>query len=291
MTEQSLTIGRSTVGADNAVFIIAEIGINHNGSLENAKKLIDVAVASGCDAVKFQKRTVEVVYTAAELATPRESVFGTTNGDLKRGLEFDEAAYREIDLHCKANNIDWFASCWDESSVDFMEAFAPPCYKIASASLTDDELLRHHRKTHRPIILSTGMSDLPMIEHAVDVLGENDLVILHCTSTYPSQPEELNLRAIMTLRERFPSVPIGYSGHETGLSTTYAAVALGAKIVERHITLDRSMWGTDHSASIEPHGLKTLVNNIRDIESAMGDGIKVVTSGEIPIREKLRRIQ
>ena len=289
MTEQSLTIGRSTVGADNAVFIIAEIGINHNGSLENAKNLIDVAVASGCDAVKFQKRTVEVVYTAAELATPRESVFGTTNGDLKRGLEFDEAAYREIDLHCKANNIDWFASCWDESSVDFMEAFAPPCYKIASASLTDDELLRHHRKTDRPIILSTGMSDLPMIEHAVDVLGENDLVILHCTSTYPSQPEELNLRAIMTLRERFPSVPIGYSGHEPGLATTLAAVAVGACVIERHVTLDRAMWGSDQAASVEPQGIQRLSRDIRSGETALGDGNIKIYDSERPIIDKLRR--
>ena len=207
------------VGADEPSFIVAEIGINHNGDLAVARKLISAAAAAGCDAVKFQKRSVDVVYSVDELERPRESPFGDTNGDLKRGLEFGEAEYRAIDEWCQMLGVTWFASCWDEASVDFVETFSPPCYKIASASLTDDELLRYHRKFGRPIILSTGMSELAEIDHAVDVLGTNDLVLLHATSTYPAQPDELNLRAIPALHERY-GVPVGYSGHEVGLATT-----------------------------------------------------------------------
>jgi N-acetylneuraminate synthase len=286
---QTVEIARRPVGFDQPAFVVAEIGINHNGDVNLARQLIAAAAGAGCDAVKFQKRTVDVVYDPEELARPRESPFGQTNGDLKRGLEFDQAAYRAIDEYCGVLGIEWFASCWDESSVDFIDEFDPPCYKIASASLTDDALLRHHRKFGRPIVLSTGMSDLAEIDHAVDVLGTADLILLHATSTYPSQPAELNLRVISALRERY-GVPVGYSGHEVGLSTTLAAHVLGACMIERHITLDRAMWGSDQAASVEPLGFQRIVRDVRAIESALGDGKKVVYDSEIPVREKLRRV-
>lgn len=285
----TVSIGNKTLGAEHPCFIIAEIGINHNGDLDLAKKLIDAAVFTGCDAVKFQKRTVDVVYTADDLARPRENPFGDTNGDLKYGLEFGQDEYAEIDRYCREKGIMWFASCWDEGSVDFIEQFDPVGYKIASASLTDDNLLRHHRTCGRPIILSTGMSTLEQIDHAVEVLGKEDLVIMHCTSTYPSKLEELNLRGIHTLQERY-GVPVGYSGHEVGLATSVAAATLGACSVERHITLDRSMWGSDQAASVETQGFWRLVKDIRAIEKALGDGEKVVYDSEKPIIKKLRRV-
>ncbi len=288
MTDTVDIAGRR-VGSGEPAYFVAEIGINHNGDLGTARKLVAAAAASGCDAVKFQKRTVDVVYSAEELARPRESPFGDTNGALKYGLEFGVDEYRAIDEYCRTLGIVWFASCWDEGSVDFMEQFEPPCYKIASASLTDDALLRHHRTTGRPIILSTGMSDLDEIDHAVEVLGTDDLIILHATSTYPSQPEELNLSVIGALRERY-GVPVGYSGHEVGLATTLAARVLGACMIERHITLDRAMWGTDQAASVEPLGMQRMVRDVRVVETALGDGQKVVYESEIPIREKLRRV-
>jgi N-acetylneuraminate synthase len=286
---KSVKIGSRAVGPGEACFVIAEIGINHNGDLETAKKLIVAAQAAGCDAVKFQKRTVDVVYSAEELARPRENPFGATNGDLKYGLEFGEEQYRAIDEFCKGLGMPWFASCWDEGSVDFMERFDPPCYKIASASLTDDVLLRHHRRTGRPIIMSTGMSTLEQVDHAVEVLGKRDLVVMHCTSTYPSKPEELNLRAIQSLADRY-GVPVGYSGHEIGLSTSLAAVAIGACALERHITLDRAMWGSDQAASVEPHGISRLVRDARVIERALGDGVKRLYDSEVPVMQKLRRV-
>jgi len=282
-------IGDWWVGEGEPCFITAEIGINHSGDVNIAQKLVSAAAVAGCQAVKFQKRTIEVVYSAEELARPRESPFGTTNGDLKRGLEFGYEQYRAIDGFCRQQGILWFASCWDEASVDFIEQFDPPCYKIASASLTDDNLLRHHRRYGRPIILSTGMSTVEQIDHAVEVLGTENLIILHCTSTYPSQPDELNLRVIPMLKERY-QVPIGYSGHEVGLQTTYAAVVLGACFVERHITLDRAMWGSDQAASVEPHGFMRLVRDIRVIERALGDGVKRVYDSEVPVMNKLRRV-
>jgi len=282
-------IGDRFVGPGHPTFVVGEIGINHNGDLEVAKKLIGAAAASGCDAVKFQKRTIEVVYAPEELAQPRESLFGTTNGDLKRGLEFGHSEYAEIDRLCRTLGIIWFASCWDEASVDFSEAFSPPCYKIASACLTNDDLLRYHRKKNRPVILSTGMSSLQQIDHALEVLGRNDLVLLHCTSTYPSRIEELNLNVIPRLIERY-AVPVGYSGHEVGLYTTLAAVVLGACVVERHITLDRAMWGSDQAASVEPQGMTRLVRDIRAVETAMGDGVKRVYESEVPVMRKLRRV-
>ena len=284
-----IKIGNRLVGDGYPCYIIAEIGINHNGDINVAKKLIEVAAAAKCEAVKFQKRTVEVVYTAEELARPRESPFGSTNGDLKYGLEFGQEDYSEIDRYCKQNNIAWFASCWDEQAVEFIEQFDVPCYKIASASLTDDDLLRHMRSKKRPILMSTGMSTLEQVDHAVELLGKEDLVIMHATSTYPALYEELNLRVIPMLKQRY-AVPVGYSGHETGLSTSIASVALGACVVERHITLDRAMWGSDQAASVEPQGFSHLVRDIRLVETAMGDGIKRVIEREVPIMKKLRRV-
>ncbi|MFZ0394770.1 MAG: N-acetylneuraminate synthase family protein [Terracidiphilus sp.] len=285
----SIKIGDRLVGDDQPCYIIAEIGINHNGSIDLAKKLISVAVAAGCDAVKFQKRTVEVVYTAEELAKPRENPFGSTNGDLKRGLEFGREEYAEIDAFCKSVKMTWFASPWDEASVDFLEPFDNPVYKIASASLTDECLLRHIRKTGKPVILSTGMSTLDEIDHAVKVLGKNDLLLMHTTSTYPAAYEELNLRAIPALAARY-GVPIGYSGHETGIPTSVCAVAIGACAVERHITMDRAGWGSDQAASLEPNGITRLVRDIRLWELAKGDGVKRVFPSELPIIKKLRRV-
>jgi N-acetylneuraminate synthase len=283
------TFGNKLVGDSQPCYVIAEIGINHNGDVDLAKRLISVAIAAGCDAVKFQKRTVDVVYSAEELARPRESPFGTTNGDLKHGLELDYYAYQEIDAYCRTSKITWFASCWDEKSVDFIQRFNVPCFKIASASLTDDNLLRHVRATGRPIILSTGMSTIEEIDHAVDVLGKYDLILLHACSTYPAYYEELNLRAIPKLRERY-ALPVGYSGHETGIPSSVAAVVLGACCVERHITMDRAMWGSDHAASLEPNGISRLVRDIRLVEQSMGDGVKRVFDREQPIIQKLRRV-
>jgi len=254
-----------------------------------AKKLIDVAVASGCNAVKFQKRTIDVVYSAAELARLRESPFGTTNGELKHALEFGKKQYAEIDAHCKKVGMVWFASPWDEASVDFLEQFNVPCHKVASASLTDDNLLRHIRAARKPVILSTGMSTMAQIDHAVQVLGLEDLVILHATSTYPASYEELNLKVIPELARRFKA-PIGYSGHETGIASSVASVALGAAMVERHLTLDRAMWGSDQAASLEPNGMQRLVRDIRLVETAFGNGKKCLLDREVPIMEKLRRV-
>jgi N-acetylneuraminate synthase len=284
-----IKIGKEMIGDGHPCYVIAEIGINHNGEIDVAKKLIDVAVSAKCGAVKFQKRTIDVVYSAEELARPRESPFGETNGDLKYGLEFGQEEYQEIDRYCKQVGMAWFASCWDEQSVDFIAQFNVPCYKIASASLTDDGLLRYTRAKGHPIMLSTGMSTLEQIDHAVKVLGKEDLVVLHSTSTYPALYEELNLRVIPILKQRY-DVPVGYSGHETGLSTSIASVALGACVVERHITLDRSMWGSDQAASIEPQGFVRLVRDIRLVETAMGDGVKRVVEREVPVMKKLRRV-
>jgi N-acetylneuraminate synthase len=285
----TVKIGTQSVGDGHPCFVIAEIGINHNGDVTHAKRLISVAAAAGCNAVKFQKRTVDVVYTSEELKKPRESPFGETNGDLKRGLEFGLDQYREIDRYARDSGVLWFASCWDEASVDFIDQFDPPCYKIASASLTDDRLLCHTRSKGKPILLSTGMSTLEQIDHAVETLGTTDLALLHTCSTYPSQYPELNLRVILTLRERY-GVPVGYSGHETGLPSSVAAAALGACIVERHITTDRSLWGSDQAASLEPNGINRLVRDIRLVETSMGDGVKRIMPSEVPIMQKLRRV-
>lgn len=281
-------IGDRRVGAGEPVFLVAEIGINHNGSLDLARRLIAAAAAAGCHAVKFQKRTIDAVYSASELARPRESPFGTTNAELKRGLEFGYDDYAVIDHACRDAGLLWFASCWDEASVDFIDAFNPPCYKIASPCLTDDALLRRHRETGKPLLLSTGMSTLDQIDRAVAQLDRDRLLLMHCTSSYPAQVDELNLRLIPQLVERY-GVAVGYSGHEVGLTTTVAAVALGACAVERHLTLDRAMWGSDHAASVEPDGFARLVKYVNAVERALGDGVKRVYDSEVPAMRKLRR--
>lgn len=287
--KQNIKIGSYLVGDNEPCFVIAEIGINHNGDIETAKKLIDASVEAGAQAVKFQKRTVDVVYSTDELLKPRDSVFGKTNGDLKRGLEFGKKEYDIIDKYCKEKNILWTASCWDQDSLEFIMNYEPKFLKIASASLTDSTLLIKHKNKNLPTILSTGMSTMEQIEKAVNILDRKNLILLHCTSSYPCKIEELNLKTINTLIEKF-SLLVGYSGHEVGLATTVSAVALGSCVIERHITLDRSMWGSDQSASVEPIGFKKLVNNIRATEMALGDGIKIVYQAEKDIIKKLRRV-
>lgn len=288
--KRKIKIRDKLVGEGHPTFIVAEIGINHNGDINLAKKLIDMAVFAGCDAVKFQKRTIELVYTKEELEQPRENPFGPTNGDLKRGLEFGQKEYKEIDRYCKQRGIIWFASPWDLKSVDFLEKFNVPCYKVASACLTDHQLLKYIRSKRKPIIMSTGMSTMKEIKQAIKTVGEKDLVLLHCTSTYPSKLEELNLKVIPQLRKNF-NCPIGYSGHETGIVQPVMAVLQGACLVEKHITLDRAMWGSDQAASLEPEGLNRVVRDIRNVSKCLGDGKKKVFESEIPILQKLRRVK
>ncbi|MEV5599021.1 N-acetylneuraminate synthase family protein [Streptomyces sp. NPDC052496] len=285
------TLGDRLVGPGRPVYVTGEIGINHNGDLENAFALIDAAADAGCDAVKFQKRTPEICTPRDQWDIERDTPWGRmTYIDYRHRVEFDEDGYRAIDEYAKKRSIAWFASPWDVESVAFLEKFDVPCYKVASASLTDDELLRAMRATGRTVILSTGMSTPKQIRHAVEVLGSDNIVLCHATSTYPAKAEELNLRMIHTLQAEYPNVPIGYSGHETGLQTTLAAVALGAAFVERHITLDRAMWGSDQAASVEPQGLTRLVRDIRTIEDSLGDGVKKVYESELGPMKKLRRV-
>ncbi len=279
------------IGKGQPVYIVAEIGINHNGSMEVTKKLIDGAADAGCDAVKFQKRTPEVCVPMEQREIERDTPWGRmTYMDYRYKVEFVKEDYEEIDAYCKEKGIDWFASCWDEPSVDFMEQFSPALYKSASASLTDHGLLKKMKSTGKPLVMSTGMSTMEEINDAIAAIGLDNLVIAHATSTYPCKPEELNLKMINTLEGLFPGNPIGYSGHETGLSTTLAAVALGATFIERHFTLDRAMWGSDQAASVEPGGMARLVSKVRDIELALGDGVKRVYESEMGARKKLRRI-
>lgn len=285
---KAVKVGNKIIGDNHPCFVIAEIGINHNGCLETAKKLINVAHAYGCDAVKFQKRTVEDVYTKEELCTPRQSVFGETNGDLKYGLEFGYDEYKAIDEHCKNLGILWFASCWDKKSVDFMEQFNVCAYKIPSALITDIELLKYTKATNKPILISTGMSTVEEIDKAIEVVGLDNTIIYHCTSTYPSENSELNLNVIKTLKEKYDCL-IGYSGHEKGIVSSTIAVVLGACSVERHITLDRTMWGSDQAASLEPEGLRKMIRDIRNVKTFLGDGIKRVYDSELPIKKKLRK--
>ncbi|MDX2129697.1 MAG: N-acetylneuraminate synthase family protein [Chloroherpetonaceae bacterium] len=288
----TVKIGNRLVGDGQPVYVIAEIGINHNGDLEIAKKLIDGAAIAGCDAVKFQKRTPEKCVPKDQWMIERDTPWGRmTYIDYRYKVEFTKDQYAEIDRYCKSKNIQWFASCWDEDAVDFMEQFNPPCYKIASASLTDTDLIRKKKSTGKPLILSTGMSTTEEIETALAEIGTENLLLAHATSTYPCKVEELNLNVIRTYKQKYPTVPIGYSGHETGLATTWAAIAIGATFVERHITLDRAMWGTDQAASVEIGGLIKLVSNIRDIEKSLGDGVKKLYESEIGPRKKLRRVQ
>lgn len=293
MTTQAVTsIGSRLVGDGHPTYVIAEIGINHNGSLELAKLLIDGAVRAGCDAVKFQKRTPELCVPRDQWYIERDTPWGRmTYIDYRHYVEFGHKEYTEIDKHCKAKGIQWFVSCWDSPSVDFIEQFNPPAYKLPSAALTDVELLEKKRSTGKPLIISTGMSTMQEIEAAVGIVGTENLLIAHATSTYPCPLEELNLKMIKTLKTKYPNVPIGYSGHETGLAPTAAAVAMGATFVERHITLDRAMWGSDQAASVEVGGLSRLVEMIRDIEKASGDGIKRVYDSELGPKKKLRKYQ
>jgi len=277
------------VGDGYPVYIIAEIGINHNGDVEVAKKLINAAKHGGADAVKLQKRTPELCVPEHQRNQMRETPWGyITYLDYRYKVEFGRAEYEEIDRHCKEVGIAWLASSWDIPSLEFIEAFTPPCHKVPSALLTDHELLRALKATGKPIILSTGMSTINEIKEAVRITGMDNLVICHTTSSYPCPPEELNLNMIQTLREMYPC-PIGYSGHEVGLVPSAVAVALGACLVERHITLDRAMWGSDQSASVEPWGVEQLVKYIRVTEKSLGDGVKHVYSSEESSKSKLRR--
>ena len=288
--QKVVDIGGRPVGNKNPVYIIAEIGINHNGDLENAKKLIDAASLAGCDAVKFQKRTPELCVPAEQRDLMRETPWGIMSYmDYRYRIEFGNEEYAAIDRYCKEKRICWFASCWDEPSIDFIEQFNPACYKIASASLTDDSLLKYTNDTGRTMMLSTGMSTMNEIKHAISLLNHERLLLAHTTSSYPCKPEELNLSMIGTLKSMF-NFPIGYSGHEVGLQTTIAAVVLGSSFIERHITLDRAMWGSDQAASVEPGGLMRLVRDIRVIEKAMGDGIKQVYDSEAGLIKRLRKI-
>lgn len=276
------------VGDGCPTYIVAEIGINHNGSVDLATKLIDVAKACGCDAVKFQKRTPEKCVPPEMREKMRETPWGYISYlEYRHKVEFGIEEFTRIDNYCRAQKIDWFVSCWDPDSVAFIQQFQTPCIKIPSASLTDRELLEAARGTGEPIMLSTGMSNMDQIRAAVDLLGTENLLLAHATSTYPCPKDELNLRMITTLRELF-DCPIGYSGHEVGLATTLAAVALGASFIERHVTLDRAMWGSDQAASIEPGGLKRLVKDVRNIETALGDGKKRVYDSEIVAASRLR---
>jgi N-acetylneuraminate synthase len=287
-----IKIGNRMVGEREKVYIIGEIGINHNGSVDIAKQLIMGAKAAGCDAVKFQKRTPELCVPKEQWNIERDTPWGRiTYLEYRHKIEFSLEQYSEIDLFCKEMRIDWFASCWDEESVDFIEQFNPPCYKASSASLTDIELLKKKKSTSKPLIISTGMSTMEEIENTVREIGTDNLLIAHSTSAYPCPINQLNLNMIKTLQEIFPAVPIGYSGHETGLAPTWAAVSIGATFVERHITIDRAMWGSDQSASVEIEGLHRLVKNIRDIENSMGDGEKKVYESELSQIAKLRRVK
>lgn len=295
-----MDIGGHPIGAGHPVFVVAEIGINHNGDVEIAKRLIDAAKQAGCDAVKFQKRTPELCVPRDQWGIPKETPWGMMPYlEYKQRLEFNDYEYHVIDAYCKQVGMLWFASCWDVPSVEFIERFNPPCYKIASATLTDDFVIEHTRWNGKPIILSTGMSTWEQIDNALNWVGHpveahtlaykpsDNLVLMHARSTYPAALDELNLNMIPTLRERY-GVPVGYSGHEVGLATTLAAVAFGACVIERHITLDRAMWGTDQAASVEPQGFARLVKDIRNIERAMGDGQQREYASEEPIRRKLR---
>ena len=287
---KTVTIGDKTVGAGHPTYVIAEIGLNHNGDVGIAKQLIDIAAGAGCDAVKFQKRTPLICVPEEQRSVERDTPWGRmTYLDYRYRVEFEDEQYAEIDNYCAKVGVQWFASPWDVPSVAFLEKFGAVTHKVASASLTDLELLTALRETGKPIICSTGMSTLEEIDKAVETLGKDKLILMHATSTYPMPPEEANLRTITTLQERY-DVPVGYSGHERGLQISLAAVALGAVAVERHITLDRTMWGSDQAASLEPEGLRHLVRDIRILQDAMGDGVKRVFEGELGPKKKLRRV-
>lgn len=288
---KELKIGNKTIGAGNPTYVIAEIGINHNGDVEIAEKMIRAAKEAGVDAVKFQKRTPLLCVPPEERNRMRETPWGyITYLEYREHVEFGQQEYARIDALCKELDIDWFASVWDEEAIDFLEQFNPIAYKVPSASLTDNGLIDKLNSTGRPIILSTGMSTMEQIRASVAHFDIDRLAITHATSAYPCDPNDLNLRMIETLTKEF-DCPIGYSGHEVGLIPSVVAVGLGASIVERHFTLDRSMWGTDQSASVEPGGMERLVKYIRVTEQALGDGVKKVYDSELPSLKKLRRVK
>jgi len=272
-----------------SIFIIAEIGINHNGDIKICKELIDIAKEAGCDAVKFQKRDINIVYTEDFLKSPRESLWGTTQRDQKLGLEFSQDDYDEIDAYCRRKNIDWFASAWDLNSQDFLKKYNTKFNKIASAMIVYDDLLNKVASEGKHTFISTGMSSYEDIENAIQIFKKHQcpFELMHTVSTYPMKDEDANLRMIKTLREKY-GCNVGYSGHEVGLAVSYAAAAMGITSLERHITLDRAMYGSDQSASIEPNGLRMLVGAVRKIEKAIGDGVKKIIADEVPIAEKLR---
>lgn len=272
-----------------SIFIIAEIGINHNGDLGICKELIDVAVEAGCDAVKFQKRTIDLVYTQEFLDAPRDSIWGNTQRDQKNGLEFSKKEYDEINSYCKNKGITWFASAWDIESQKFLRQYNCKFNKIASAMIVYTDLLHEVASERKHTFISTGMSTYEDIDRAVKIFNDHNcpFELMHTVSTYPMKDEDANLRTINSLRERY-NCNVGYSGHEVGLAVSYAASAMDITSLERHITLDRAMYGSDQSASIEPNGLKMLIGAVRKIEKAMGDGVKKINAEEIPIAEKLR---
>ena len=271
------------------VFFIAEIGINHNGDIDIAKQLIDIAVKSGCDAVKFQKRTIDVVYDKEMLDSPRESPWGTTQRVQKEGIEFGKEEYDEIDRYCRDNNIEWFASAWDEGSQDFLSQYDLKYNKIASAMLTHIPLLKKVASEGRHTFISTGLSTYEDIDRAVKIFKDNDCsyTLLHCVSTYPTNDSDCNVSVVNTLRERY-NCDVGYSGHEKGLIPSFLAAINGATVIERHITLDRTMYGSDQAASVQHEALKRLIRDINNIEKMLGDGVKRVLDDEVKIAEKLR---
>ncbi len=286
---REIQIGDRLVGDGHPTYIIAEIGINHNGSVETAKEIINAAFDAGVDAVKFQKRTPEICVPDHQKEQMRDTPWGYISYlDYRHKVEFGQEAYEEIDAYCKSLGIDWLASSWDIPSLTFIDAFNPPAHKVASALLTDHKLLRAIKETGKHVILSTGMSTMEEIQSAIDIFGTDNMIICHTTSSYPCPPEELNLKMIQTLKDRF-DCPIGYSGHEVGLVTSALAVAMGACLLERHVTLDRAMWGSDQAASVEPQGVRTLVKYIRVTEKAIGDGEKKVYESEQSSLNKLRR--
>jgi N-acetylneuraminate synthase len=284
-------IGDKLIGDGQPTFVIAEIGINHNGSVDLAKKMIAGAASAGADAVKFQKRTPEICVPRDQWDIERDTPWGRMKYiDYRYKTEFGIDEYSEIDKFCISNNIIWTASCWDIPSVEFIEQFNVPFHKAPSAALTDIELLKKMAESGKPIMISSGMSNMDHIQNAIDELGEANLLLAHSTSTYPCKLDELNLKVIPNLKVKYPTIPIGYSGHETGLAPSWAAIVLGANFLERHITLDRAMWGSDQAASVEVGGFFRLISNIRDIEKSLGDGEKKIYDSEVPIMKKLRRV-
>ena len=287
---KTIKIGGKEIGSGRPVFIVAEIGLNHNGDIDIAKKLIDVAVLSGCDAVKFQKRTPELCVPEEYKNVKRETPWGVmTYLEYRKRVEFDSKEYNQVDAYCREKGIIWFASPWDLPSIEFLKDYALPVYKVPSALLTHKEYLLKLKNIGSPIMLSSGMSDVELVKKAVSFIGEDNIILMHATSTYPAKTEEINLRVLQTYMKMF-SCPIGYSGHEVGLQITLAAVAIGANAIERHITLDRSMWGSDQAASVEPIGLMKLVRDIRIIENALGDGVKRILPSEEEVMKRLRKI-